>query len=756
MNDLTEAEVKTAMGNGALYFSYEPGGSNSGSPTYGQATTPTLTDVVVSGSSITISGGNYTSIAWYDDNTSVVGTAAAINVSAINSKFVRAVLTNANGLTYTQPFGIGINESQFCEGFETGWANHTRISDNGQPSGTQWFAAPGPYIEDNIGVGGTWGVDNHDNIFTWTAHPFDWNAVDFTGLNIQMDFQTNGSGDFDDDRVGWMKSATSTSSNHIFGIQLDNASNHLRMEGYWDHNVGDDIRVEMANLDGVSITANGWYRLIAQITRLSATSARIEGELWSLDGSGNPVSMIASGVIANTDLVGATNTPNPAYFTGPIWPAYKNYSSISGAADNACFEVLTSDQAITITGTPLNSFSSTPGNPSAEQNYTVEGSGLTDDIIITAPTDFEVSTTSGSGFGSSVVLTESGGTVSSTTIYVRFNRATTGTSSGNITHTSTGVTTQNVAVSGTALPPSGVEVCEDYQTFTVGNNVGSDSEWFDGGNGPVIGATNGVTGSRGLSAANNIFTWTAYPFNWNAADVTGLNAQMDFKTDGSGQFDDDRIGWMITNSDVGSTNFFGVQLDHIDGGIVTYWRNSSGTRIQTQIVDISSTSANTWYRFSVEITKLGATEASLDVSLVELDGSGNPTGVPYTGTVTSTLTWPGGAPDTKYFTASTIWPAYKNYTAAGAEADNACFEVLANVLTPTISVTSNLGNYPFHTVAGTPSDELSYTVSGSNLEDDITITPPTGFEISTTSGSGLGISVVLSDLRYCIPNHRFM
>jgi hypothetical protein len=107
---------------------------------------------------------------------------------------------------------------------------------------------------------------------------------------------------------------------------------------------------------------------------------------------------------------------------------------------------------ITIADTPLSAFSSVPGTPSAKQSYTVSGSNLTDDITLTAPSDFEISLTSGSGFTSSLTLSQSGGSVAATTIYVRFNRATEGTSAGNITHTSTDATTRNVAVSGTAAP----------------------------------------------------------------------------------------------------------------------------------------------------------------------------------------------------------------------------------------------------------------------------------------------------------------
>ncbi|MCA9948269.1 MAG: DNRLRE domain-containing protein, partial [Anaerolineales bacterium] len=108
------------------------------------------------------------------------------------------------------------------------------------------------------------------------------------------------------------------------------------------------------------------------------------------------------------------------------------------------------DPTITITDIPLAQFISEPGTPSAEQSYTVSGRNLTEDIVVTAPADFEISTTSGSGFDSDLTLSQSGGSVTATTIFIRFNRTTLGSSSGDISHVSSGATTENVAVSGVA------------------------------------------------------------------------------------------------------------------------------------------------------------------------------------------------------------------------------------------------------------------------------------------------------------------
>ncbi|MGC9332201.1 MAG: lamin tail domain-containing protein, partial [Bacteroidales bacterium] len=94
--------------------------------------------------------------------------------------------------------------------------------------------------------------------------------------------------------------------------------------------------------------------------------------------------------------------------------------------------------------------------PSAEQSFTVEGSNLTNNIGLTASTNYEISETSGSGFGSSITLTQSGGSVSTTTIYVRLKA---GLSIGtynneDITASSSGATSQTVTCNGEVVCPS--------------------------------------------------------------------------------------------------------------------------------------------------------------------------------------------------------------------------------------------------------------------------------------------------------------
>jgi hypothetical protein len=104
--------------------------------------------------------------------------------------------------------------------------------------------------------------------------------------------------------------------------------------------------------------------------------------------------------------------------------------------------------AINTTGT-LTIFSTFEGNPSASQSYTVSGVNLTDNIVITAPTGYEVRTGMGV-YASSLTLPQVSGNVASTTIDVRLKGTTAGAVSGNISHATTGLTPNvDVPVTGT-------------------------------------------------------------------------------------------------------------------------------------------------------------------------------------------------------------------------------------------------------------------------------------------------------------------
>jgi hypothetical protein len=104
---------------------------------------------------------------------------------------------------------------------------------------------------------------------------------------------------------------------------------------------------------------------------------------------------------------------------------------------------------INVTPASLSFPATVVGGTSANLTNTVSGAYLNDNITITAPANFQISTSPNSGFGSTVTLNQSGGTVASTFVYVRFQPTAQTSYSGNITNvSSTDMITNLVTVTG--------------------------------------------------------------------------------------------------------------------------------------------------------------------------------------------------------------------------------------------------------------------------------------------------------------------
>ncbi|GJM25178.1 MAG: hypothetical protein DHS20C16_15930 [Phycisphaerae bacterium] len=280
-----------------------------------------------------------------------------------------------------------------CEDFETGFTIGQPVGDH-----AEWFDdGGGPVVTAGAGTGGSVGLAPSGNIFTWTANPFDWTSKSLAGVVVQLDLQTDATGLLDDDRVGWMISDISVNSDFIFGVQVDpsgggddgDPAGSTRLEGYWDAtiNVDEDKRPFIDSVAG-NLVPDTFYRLRAEFTRLSATSARVDASLTELDALGIPVAgpPVLAGTIADTSLLGA-DAPDLAYFTNPIWPAFKNHTAGGANADNACFELFESN-IVPIVATfqqGQNGYSSNVDTYLEGGNPDVENSGDTTLVVDLSP-----------------------------------------------------------------------------------------------------------------------------------------------------------------------------------------------------------------------------------------------------------------------------------------------------------------------------------------------------------------------------------
>lgn len=138
-----------------------------------------------------------------------------------------------------------------------------------------------------------------------------------------------------------------------------------------------------------------------------------------------------------------------------------------------------SGPTITVNPATLNDFTYELGSgPSAEQNFTVEGSNLTANISIAATANYEISKTSGSGFATPLIFTQTGGTVTEQTIYVRLKAGLDAGDYNNevITATSTGADNKTVTCSGSVTAPPAPDAPVATAATAVGSN-GFTANW---------------------------------------------------------------------------------------------------------------------------------------------------------------------------------------------------------------------------------------------------------------------------------------
>ncbi|GAB1405233.1 hypothetical protein MASR1M74_24130 [Lentimicrobium sp.] len=217
---------------------------------------------------------------------------------------------------------------------------------------------------------------------------------------------------------------------------------------------------------------------------------------------------------------------------------------------------------ISVTPSSLSGFTYVEGSgPSAEQSFTISGSNLTEDIIVAAPTNYEISTGTGGAFSAAnpITLSPTSGNVASTPIYVRLKAGLAYGTYNNetITASSSGADDKTVTCNGLVSRPIG---WANLQWPDVGNIL-------TGGEFNVYGRVyaEGVTEAAGANA--EMQAWIGYstqntdPATWTNWVAAGFNAQV-----GNNDEYMANIGTQIT---VAGTYYYASRFQ-LDGGPYVY------------------------------------------------------------------------------------------------------------------------------------------------------------------------------------------
>ena len=276
---------------------------------------------------------------------------------------------------------------------------------------------------------------------TWNSSTSSGRTLNVYGKNTAYSAASDLYGDDAGTLLGTIVYGTSTSLNitgdyTYIGLRSSSGAMYLdEIDICWEtcDSLG-TINGSINSISGTSVTLN-W-------TGLDHVSS------WTVTCKKGSTSAGTIGSISGTSTKACTITGLTA---GETYTFTISATAASGYCD-ASQQITATTPKITVSPVTITGLNYAEGNgPSTAQTFTVTGVGLTGNLTITAPTNFEVSKTSAtSGFASSVSLTPSSGTISATTIWVRLasGKAQGTYGPSNVTVSGGSATALNVSVKG--------------------------------------------------------------------------------------------------------------------------------------------------------------------------------------------------------------------------------------------------------------------------------------------------------------------
>ena len=627
---------------------------------------------------------------------------------------------------------------------------------------------------DGMGSSGTATIPSGFKINAYTSSP-DWS----TGTTaVTQAYGTSGTGVVTGTSgggiVNWANGVTASATDRALGF-LPSGSNNT---------TPNNIILKLTNNTGITITN---LNISFDYEKYRSGSRQFDWTFFH-GSSTNPTTAAAAGnqtYLADTNNTTINNPPATISKTvsltglsianGASYYLKWTYTPSGGSSTNGQgigidnFSITaTAAASPTISGAATaTAFTTTYGTASTAQTFNISGANLTANLVATAPTGFEVSA-DGTTYGTTATFTQTSGTASGTlSARLKANAAVSGNyNAQNIVLSSTGATSVNIttAASGNAVSPKALTITANDRTKVYGNTLTLGTSEFTSS-----GLVNSETiGSVTLSAAGAASTATTavgtYPITPSAATGGTFTASNYSITYVNGTLTVTKADQTITfgtlsaktygdsSFDLTGTASSGLPLSYsssdtnvatISGNTVTIVGSGSTTITATQTGDDNHNAATsveqvlTVNKKTLTITGISAEDKTFDGTTVATL-TGTPSLVGVVGTDDVSLT---GTP-TATFASSSVGHAIavtvSGYSLTGAKAGDYELQqpsLVADIIatTPTLFASGSLE--AFTTTYGTASSSKSFSVSGQSLTDVITITAPSGFEVSSGGGA---------------------
>jgi hypothetical protein len=254
--------------------------------------------------------------------------------------------------------------------------------------------------------------------------------------------------------------------NHVYtvsSLSINDATITTRLSGSNFRFIGD-----IAGSNGIFQSTSGVINGKLVYVNTSGSNIIYIGKLDKRKTSGND----PWGFVFEQTTGGTSNffVTNPAYESN--FTENSTVDQLNSGNSDAALNRMRNLQVVLTTSYFVSNFNTCLNTASSAQTFTVSGSNLgTSSITVTAPSNFEVSTT-GSSYAGSVSFSPSGGTVATSTVYLRMKSiASTGSYSGNVVVSATNAASQTLLATGdvnatTAISaqPSNVTICSGNAT----------------------------------------------------------------------------------------------------------------------------------------------------------------------------------------------------------------------------------------------------------------------------------------------------
>jgi hypothetical protein len=429
---------------------------------------------------------------------------------------------------------------------------------------------------------------------------------------------------------------------------------------------------------------------------------------------------------------------NLSSISGTIWIGFKYHYSVNyrlWRVDNInIFEA--SMPVLAVSPEILSGFTYVEGSgPSASQSFEVSGLNLDgSDVTITAPADFEVSEDEIGSYGSTVTLTDYDGSLNE--IWVRLaSELAIGEYSGNIAISGGGATAKNVAVNGSVAYDCGPLTFPFYENFNYA--VGSklvDFCW----------AAHSGAGTNSITVSEGSITYPGYLSsgigNQVTLTTTGEDVHRQFLAQTSGTV---YVSFLanITSATTTGDYFFHVSQSPIGTfkGRV-FVKKDETDKLAFGIAQSTSSANYSTFDYDLNTTYLIVLRheiiegASNDVSSIYINPPLNMS-IPMTGWISNT-----DASGTDLTELGTV--ALRKGTAAnapglildGLRVSNDWADIVGESSAPALLPDPTaLSEFTYIEGSG-PSAIQSFTLTGENLSENVVLTKPASYEISTVGG----------------------